>query len=168
MSSLEEESNNNSETDFVKISETTEKKKVYRTRSCSERSDSGISDCSNHALTSGSCSCTSTPLLGKRFSINEEPEYKKIADGTDVVGIVEEKQMKRMEEAKRRLSDKVKRFSEDGMTTGMLFMGFFWGGNQEGKRLAALSAVFIAGMRVITNAVWFFVNTNSRLSVLTY
>lgn len=121
MTSLEEESiGNNDESDFVK-SETVEKKKVYRTRSCSERSDSGISDCSNHAsLTSGSCSCTSTPLLGKRFSINEEPEYKKITDGGD---LVEEKQTKTVEEGKRRLSDKVKRFSEEGMTTGMLFMG---------------------------------------------
>lgn len=76
MSSLEEE--------MLVSSELTDKKKLYRTRSCSERSDSGISDCSNHALTSGSCSCSSTPLLGKRFSINEEPEYKKIVDDNDV------------------------------------------------------------------------------------
>lgn len=130
MTSLEEESigNNNDESDFVKSETVVEKKKVYRTRSCSERSDSGISDCSNHAsLTSGSCSCTSTPLLGKRFSINEEPEYKKIADGGDLVETVEEKQTKMVEEGKRRLSDKVKRFSEEGMTTGMLFMGLVLG-----------------------------------------
>lgn len=57
--------------------ESAEKKKNYRTRSCSERSDSGISDCSNNPnpAASGSCSCSSTPLLGKKFSINEEPEY---------------------------------------------------------------------------------------------
>lgn len=42
-----------------------------RTRACSERSDSGISDCSSH-LTSNSC--TSTPLLSKKFCINEETE----------------------------------------------------------------------------------------------
>lgn len=55
-----------------------ERKKLYRTRSCSERSDSGISDCSNHATTASSGgSCTSTPLLGKKFSINEEPEDEK-------------------------------------------------------------------------------------------
>lgn len=55
-----------------------DRKKLYRSRSCSERSDSGISDCSNHATTA-SCggSCTSTPLLGKKFSINEEPEDEK-------------------------------------------------------------------------------------------
>lgn len=60
------------------LCENNNQKQLYRTRSCSERSDSGISDCSNHALTSGSCSCTSTPLLSKRFSINEEPEEKKL------------------------------------------------------------------------------------------
>lgn len=55
-----------------------ERKKLYRTRSCSERSDSGISDCSNSATTASSGgSCTSTPLLCKKFSINEEPEYEK-------------------------------------------------------------------------------------------
>lgn len=37
-------------------------------RVCSERSDSGFSDCSAAA----SCSCTSTPLLSKKFCINEE------------------------------------------------------------------------------------------------
>lgn len=120
MSSLEEEStinnnNNNNEISDLGKSET-EKKKLYRTRSCSERSDSGISDCSNHALTSGSCSCTSTPLLGKRFSINEEPEYKKIVDGGTEV------KQKETDEARRHLSDKVKRFSEERMTTGMQFM----------------------------------------------
>lgn len=39
-------------------------------KSCSERSDSGISDCSVLAA----CSCSSTPLLGKKFQINEEAE----------------------------------------------------------------------------------------------
>lgn len=126
MSSLDEESpqsnnNNNNEIDFAKNGDV-EKKKLYRTRSCSERSDSGISDCSNHALTSGSCSCTSTPLLGKRFSINEEPEYRqRIAD--DDVEIME-REPKEMIETKRRLSDKVKRFTEEGITaSGGLFMG---------------------------------------------
>lgn len=46
-----------------------ENAKAYRTRACSERSDSGISDCSSHLTSS---SCTSTPLLGKKFRINEE------------------------------------------------------------------------------------------------
>lgn len=45
--------------------------KAYRARACSERSDSGISDCSSHLTSS---SCTSTPLLGKKFRINEETE----------------------------------------------------------------------------------------------
>lgn len=50
-------------------------KKEVRTRACSERSDSGISDCSTYThLTSSSCN--STPLLGKKFPINEEGEYK--------------------------------------------------------------------------------------------
>lgn len=125
MSSLDEESssmsgNNDNNADFVKCE--TEKKKVYRTRSCSERSDSGISDCSNHALTSGSCSCTSTPLLGKRFSINEEPEYRKIKDVDNTVVKVEEKLMKKVEEGKRRLSDKVKRFTEERTTTGICYL----------------------------------------------
>ncbi|KRT83908.1 protein kinase, partial [Oryctes borbonicus] len=46
-------------------------KKTVRSRVCSERSDSGISDCSIH---NQSCSCSSTPLLRKKFQINEEPE----------------------------------------------------------------------------------------------
>ncbi|KAK9886789.1 hypothetical protein WA026_018441 [Henosepilachna vigintioctopunctata] len=46
--------------------------KSVKMRSCTERSDSGIS-CSSHLTSS---SCTSTPLLGKKFSINEEPEYR--------------------------------------------------------------------------------------------
>ncbi|CAG9821697.1 unnamed protein product [Phaedon cochleariae] len=45
--------------------------KIIRSRACSERSDSGISDCSTHPASS---SCTSTPLLGKKFCINEEVE----------------------------------------------------------------------------------------------
>lgn len=68
------------------------KKKLYRTRSCSERSDSGISDCSNHATTASSSggSCTSTPLLGKKFCINEEPEYeRRLGAGENVEEIVE-------------------------------------------------------------------------------
>lgn len=48
-----------------------ENSKAYRSRACSERSDSGISDCSSHLTSS---SCTSTPLLGKKFRINEETE----------------------------------------------------------------------------------------------
>nr|XP_023019109.1 myosin light chain kinase, smooth muscle-like [Leptinotarsa decemlineata] len=46
--------------------------KSITTRACTERSDSGISDCST-LLTTGSC--TSTPLLSKKFRINEEVEY---------------------------------------------------------------------------------------------
>ncbi|KAF2897973.1 hypothetical protein ILUMI_08202 [Ignelater luminosus] len=42
--------------------------KLNHNRMCSERSDSGFSDCSAAAL----CSCTSTPLLSKKFCINEE------------------------------------------------------------------------------------------------
>lgn len=48
-----------------------ENSKAYRSRACSERSDSGISDCSSHLTSS---SCTSTPLLGKKFRISEETE----------------------------------------------------------------------------------------------
>lgn len=48
-------------------------KKTVRSRVCSERSDSGFSDCSIH--NTSSCSCTSTPLLRKKFQINEEPEF---------------------------------------------------------------------------------------------
>lgn len=48
-----------------------ENNKAYRSRACSERSDSGISDCSSHFTSS---SCTSTPLLGKKFRISEETE----------------------------------------------------------------------------------------------
>ncbi|VEN54177.1 unnamed protein product [Callosobruchus maculatus] len=47
--------------------------KAVRTRAFSERSDSGISDCSSHLTASSSC--TSTPLLGKKFCINEDVEY---------------------------------------------------------------------------------------------
>lgn len=147
---MEEENSHNSNNEaivspeLVKIE--TEKKKLYRTRSCSERSDSGISDCSNHALTSGSCSCTSTPLLGKRFSINEEPEYKKIIDETDVhnnnnlvvkkitpeIGQAETEEKvtvqkhKEPNETRRCLSDKVKRFSDERLT-GMLMVVYFNG-----------------------------------------
>jgi hypothetical protein len=56
-------------------------KKIIRRRACSERSDSGISDCSSHLTTSSSC--TSTPLLGKKFPINEEPELQKKASEVD-------------------------------------------------------------------------------------
>lgn len=46
-------------------------KKEVSARACSERSDSGISDCSTHThMTSNSSN--STPLLGKKFPINEE------------------------------------------------------------------------------------------------
>lgn len=48
---------------------------VVKARACSERSDSGISDCSSHLTTS---SCTSTPLLGKKFCIDEEGEVYKV------------------------------------------------------------------------------------------
>ncbi|XP_060535558.1 myosin light chain kinase, smooth muscle [Cylas formicarius] len=55
-------------------------RKLVRTRACSERSDSGISDCSTHLTSS---SCTSTPLLGKKFPIDEEdgeyPSEEKLA-----------------------------------------------------------------------------------------
>lgn len=57
--------------------------KAYRTRACSERSDSGISDCSSHLT---STSCTSTPLMGKKFRINEESEnFEKISELTLVL-----------------------------------------------------------------------------------
>lgn len=48
-------------------------KKEVKARACSERSDSGISDCSVHLTSSSS---TSTPLLGKKFPINEEGELR--------------------------------------------------------------------------------------------
>lgn len=48
-------------------------------KTCSERSDSGFSDCSVQAT----CSCSSTPLLGKKFQINEEVET--IAKTTNLV-----------------------------------------------------------------------------------
>lgn len=57
-----------------------ESNKVYRSRACSERSDSGISDCSSHLTSS---SCTSTPLLGKKFRINEETEN--FVESTDTI-----------------------------------------------------------------------------------
>ncbi|KAL3284834.1 hypothetical protein HHI36_018973 [Cryptolaemus montrouzieri] len=55
--------------------------KAVKVRSCTERSDSGIS-CSSHLTSS---SCTSTPLLGKKFSINEEAEFRRpnIADSNE-------------------------------------------------------------------------------------
>lgn len=96
--------------------EKSEKKKLHRTRSCSERSDSGISDCSNHAVNSGSCSCTSTPLLGKRYSISEEPEYRKIVDDSDIHNNNNNTDIKinvSEEESKRCFGDKAKRFSDD-------------------------------------------------------
>ena len=46
-------------------------KKTIHGRACTERSDSGISDCSSHLTSS---SCTSTPLFGKKIPIDEEPE----------------------------------------------------------------------------------------------
>lgn len=57
----------------LKPKETGRSKKEVRTRACSERSDSGISDCSTHTHVTSS-SCNSTPLLGKKFPINEEGE----------------------------------------------------------------------------------------------
>ncbi|KAG8337115.1 hypothetical protein J6590_031093 [Homalodisca vitripennis] len=42
--------------------------KTNRARMCSERSDSGISDCSSINT------CAARPLLGKKYSICEEPE----------------------------------------------------------------------------------------------
>lgn len=57
--------------------EEVDNKKVIRTRAHSERSDSGISDCSSHLTSS---SCTSTPLLGKKFQINEEPEPWRVTE----------------------------------------------------------------------------------------
>lgn len=59
-----------------------ENNKAYRSRACSERSDSGISDCSSHITSS---SCTSTPLLGKKFRINEETES---CDNTSTLTLV--------------------------------------------------------------------------------
>ncbi|KAG5884433.1 hypothetical protein JTB14_024376 [Gonioctena quinquepunctata] len=44
---------------------------TIKSRACTERSDSGISDCSTHITSSSS---TSTPLLSKKFCINEEVE----------------------------------------------------------------------------------------------
>lgn len=46
--------------------------KKIRNRACSERSDSGISDCSIHHNSNNNC----TPLLNKKLTITEEPEIK--------------------------------------------------------------------------------------------
>ncbi|KAJ4429626.1 hypothetical protein ANN_21827 [Periplaneta americana] len=50
--------------------------KAGRMRLCSERSDSGISDCSSIATPSAHsyCQCPAKPLLSKKFSISEELE----------------------------------------------------------------------------------------------
>lgn len=50
--------------------------KSSRMRLCSERSDSGISDCSSIATPSphSHCQCPTKPLLSKKFSITEETE----------------------------------------------------------------------------------------------
>lgn len=50
--------------------------KCGRSRLCSERSDSGISDCSSIAAPSAHshCQCATTLLLNKKFSISEEKE----------------------------------------------------------------------------------------------
>lgn len=50
--------------------------KSSRMRLCSERSDSGISDCSSIATPSphSHCQCPTKPLLSKKFSITEEME----------------------------------------------------------------------------------------------
>lgn len=50
--------------------------KCGRSRLCSERSDSGISDCSSIAAPSAliHCQCAATLLLSKNFSISEEKE----------------------------------------------------------------------------------------------
>lgn len=50
--------------------------KCSRPRLCSERSDSGISDCSSIAAPSphSHCQCSATLLLSKKFSISEEKE----------------------------------------------------------------------------------------------
>lgn len=50
--------------------------KCSRSRLCSERSDSGISDCSSIATPSAHshCQCAATLLLSKKFSISEEKE----------------------------------------------------------------------------------------------
>lgn len=57
---------------FVEITPT----KCGRSRLCSERSDSGISDCSSIAAPSAHshCQCATTLLLSKKFSISEEKE----------------------------------------------------------------------------------------------
>ncbi|KAJ8962968.1 hypothetical protein NQ314_005685 [Rhamnusium bicolor] len=73
---IEEDKNNESSLKYAKDNKN-ENMKTIRTRACSERSDSGISDCSSHITSS---SCTSTPLLGKKFRINEEAEYNTTDD----------------------------------------------------------------------------------------
>lgn len=45
-------------------------KNVVQTRTCSNRSDSGVSDCSSHLTSS---SCNSTPLLEKKLLIIDSP-----------------------------------------------------------------------------------------------
>lgn len=60
-----------------------------RSRICSERSDSGISDCSSIASSAShlcQCAISSTPLLSKKFSITEDVELNFCADSykTDV------------------------------------------------------------------------------------
>lgn len=50
-------------------------KRLIRNRACSERSDSGISDCSSHLTINNSTA--SIPLLNAKYLINEEVEESK-------------------------------------------------------------------------------------------
>lgn len=63
--------------------------------------------------------------MGKRFSINEEPEYGKVSGTRGEEKTEEAKALKQKEtrDTRRCLSDKMKRFSDEGLT-GMLFI--FW------------------------------------------
>lgn len=85
-----------------------ENNKVYRSRACSERSDSGISDCSSHLTSS---SCTSTPLLGKKFRINEESENSSESTNTILINSTNERR-------KSHDSDTDKVIEEDKSTDG--------------------------------------------------
>lgn len=85
-----------------------ENNKVYRSRACSERSDSGISDCSSHLTSS---SCTSTPLLGKKFRINEETENSIESTNTILISSTNERR-------KSHDSDTDKVIDEDKSTDG--------------------------------------------------
>lgn len=61
--------------------------KATRNRICSERSDSGISDCSIHQINSNNCTCNNTPLLSKKLIIDEEPEQNRPHENGNENGI---------------------------------------------------------------------------------